>query len=100
MRNPWYPDWDSALGKLRNIMSKKKSPELSIVKWRDTLHSVGWEKVSDPATDCPTLSSVGWVVLKDDETLKLATTLADDHSGSGILAIPMGCVVTVTKIKS
>ena len=76
-------------------------PSLVIVRWRDTLHSVGWESPTDKETNCPTFSSVGWIAYEDDETLKLATTLADDNSGAGILSIPRGSVVeVVTNIKS
>ena len=89
-------------------MSRKKKsngasaprPSLVIVKWRDTLHSVGWESPTDAETNCPTFSSVGWMAYEDDETLKLATTLADDNTGAGILSIPRGCVVEVVTQKS
>lgn len=73
-------------------------PELFIIRWRDTIHSVGWEKITDPETNCPAYSSVGWIAYRDDETLKLATTIADDNSGAGILSIPLGCIVSEQKI--
>ena len=77
------------------------APSLVIVRWRDTLHSVGWESPTDIATNCPTFSSVGWIAYEDAETLKLATTLAADNTGAGILSIPRGCVVeVVTNLKS
>ena len=77
---------------------------LVIVKWRDILSCSGWEKADDIA--CPIFFSVGWLIDRDDDTIKIASTLdyedftdeAKDEAKPipyGITALPTGCVVDV-----
>ena len=80
---------------------------LVIVEWRDIIAYSGWEKASE--APCPTLFSVGWLVSRNQDTIKIANCLdPDDFTGEakdqdkpvpyGITAFPAGCVVNVTTI--
>jgi len=82
----------------------KKEKKLVIVKWKDVISDDGWTLPKD--VECPILYSVGWLVLDDEDTLKIASTLdPDDFSGEakdetkpvpyGITAFPKGCVMSV-----
>ena len=77
---------------------------LVIVKWRDIISCSGWEKADD--VSCPVFFSIGWLVSKDDDVIKIASTLdyddfTDEAKGEakpipyGITALPTGCVVDV-----
>ena len=80
---------------------------LVVVEWRDIIAYSGWEKASEAT--CPTLYSVGWLVSRNQDTVKIANCLdPDDFTGDskdedkpvpyGITAFPAGCVVNVTTI--
>jgi len=81
--------------------------DLVCVKWRDIISCAGWEKAKEIQT--PILFSVGWLVSKDNDTIKIATCLDyDDFTGEaqneekpvpyGITAFPVGCVVKISVI--
>jgi hypothetical protein len=93
---------DSRVDTTRSIGEKEK--KLVIVKWKDVISDDGWTLPKD--VECPILYSVGWLVLDDEDTLKIASTLdPDDFSGEakdetkpvpyGITAFPKGCVMSV-----
>jgi len=93
---------DSRVDTTRPIGEKEK--KLVIVKWKDVISDDGWTLPKD--VECPILYSVGWLVLDDEDTLKIASTLdPDDFSGEakdetkpvpyGITAFPKGCVMSV-----
>ena len=77
---------------------------LVVVKWRDIISCSGGEKADEVA--CPVFFSVGWLVDRDETTIKIASTLdyddyTDEAKGEakpipyGITALPTGCVVDV-----
>lgn len=86
-----------------NIPSEK---QLVLVEWRDIIAHSGWEQADE--VNCPTLRSVGWLVCRDEETVKIANTLDyEDFANEGktevpisygITAFPRGCVVSITPI--
>jgi len=95
---------DSRVDTTRSVGEKEKEKTLVIVKWKDVISDDGWTLPKD--VECPVLYSVGWLVLDDEETLKIASTLdPDDFSGEakdetkpvpyGITAFPKGCVMSV-----
>jgi hypothetical protein len=84
--------------------SGTKEKTLVVVKWRDIISCSGWEKADD--VTCPVFFSVGWLVSKDEDVIKIASTLdyddyTDEAKGEakpipyGITALPTGCVVDV-----
>ena len=71
------------------------------ITWRDIIQCSGWEKASD--VEAPQFVSVGWLVSRDGEQIKIASTLdyadafgdAKDEAKPvpyGITAFPAGCV--------
>ena len=79
----------------------KKEKRLVEITWRDILQCSGWEKASD--VEAPQFISVGWLVSRDGEQIKIASTLdyadafgdAKDEAKPvpyGITAFPAGCV--------
>ncbi len=71
---------------------------LVIIKWRDTMHDPSWSGHED--VECSIVESVGWEVYRDAETVKLGNTRDEDDTVSGIMAIPLGCVVKCRTIGS
>ena len=68
---------------------------LVIVKFRDVIQdssSNGRDKVN-----CLTVTSVGWLVERDDP-VKLASTLDDDGNPCAILAIPRGFCLSISEL--
>lgn len=79
----------------------KKEERLVKITWRDILQCSGWEKASD--VEAPQFISVGWLVSRDGDQIKIASTLdyadafgdAKDEAKPvpyGITAFPAGCV--------
>ena len=79
--------------------------EIVLVIWRDVIATSGWEKETD--VECPKLTSVGWLISDDEQTVKIATTLDYDGFAEeneplpvpyGITAFPKGCVVEIRSL--
>ena len=79
----------------------EKEEELVRVKWRDIIQYSDWTTADKVV--CPVMESVGWLVSKDEDTLKIATTLdrldsLGENDGKptyyGIIAFPSGCVLS------
>ena len=70
---------------------------LVIVKFRDVIHDSSWD--GPDKINCPTITSVGWLVEKDDP-VKIAGTLDDEGNPCAILAIPKGCVVELPEVSN
>ena len=94
---------DSGMDSTRPPRAKKE--RLVKVTWRDILQCSGWEKYDD--VDAPQFVSVGWLVSRDGEQIKIASTLdyadafgdAKDEAKPvpyGITAFPAGCVDDIT----
>ena len=84
---------------------RAKEERLVKVTWRDILQCSGWEKYDDVAA--PLFVSVGWLVSRDGEQIKIASTLDYDDAFDdakdeakpvpyGITAFPAGCVDDIT----
>ncbi len=58
-----------------------RKPTLCVVTWRDILSCSGWEKESE--VECPTIKQVGWLVSKNKDTIKIASTLDPNDSING-----------------
>lgn len=69
--------------------------QLVTVKYRDIIQDSSWD--GPEKVDCPTITSVGWLVETDDP-IKLASTLDEEGSPSAILAIPRGCCLSVKTV--
>ena len=68
---------------------------LVIVKFRDVIHDSSWD--GPDKVNCPTITSVGWLVDSDDP-IKIAGTLDDENNPCAILAIPRGCCVSIQEV--
>ena len=67
--------------------------QLVIVHWRDIISTAGWEEVDE--VDPPKFITLGWVHSRDDDTLKIGSTLDDEGKPYGITAFPMGCITLI-----
>ena len=76
-------------------MKKHKLP-LVIIEWRDIIGTSGWEKPSEIFP--PTFWTVGYLLKKDEETIKVVHTLDEKGSWSGVTAFPAGCVKSINKL--
>tara|TARA_R100000687_G_scaffold29712_1_gene24694 strand:+ start:58 stop:297 length:240 start_codon:yes stop_codon:yes gene_type:complete len=79
-------------------MGVGKKPRLVTVEWRDILGTSGWEKPSE--VDPPTLWTVGYLIKKNKEVIKIASTKDEKGEWTTITAFPAGCVKKITNIAS
>jgi len=70
--------------------------KLIIVKWRDTIQDPSWSGHEE--LECPVIETVGWEAFQDEQTVKVGGTRDMDGNISGIIAIPMGCVLSCQMI--
>lgn len=71
---------------------RMKPPRLLRVEWTDPTSHVGWMPLDQVTTCGPTACvSVGFEIDSDDETIRLAQSLAGD-SCADVLVIPRVCV--------
>ena len=68
---------------------------LVIVKFRDVIQDSSWD--GPDKVDCPTITSVGWLV-EGNDPVKLAGTLDDDGNPCAILAVPRGCCLSISEL--
>ena len=68
---------------------------LVIVKFRDVIQDSSWD--GPDKVHCPTVTSVGWLVERDDP-VKLAGTLDDEGNPCAILAVPRGCCLSISEL--
>ena len=68
---------------------------LVIVKFRDVIQDSSWD--GPDKVNCPTITSVGWLVDSDDP-IKIAGTLDDEGNPCAILAIPRGCCLSIQEL--
>ena len=74
-----------------------------LVKWRDVLACSGWET----EISCPLLTTIGFFVSDDGDTLIIGTTVDHDdfreNTGKsviyGLTAFPKGCVKSIDLIQ-
>tara|TARA_R100001086_G_scaffold237546_1_gene161669 strand:+ start:58 stop:297 length:240 start_codon:yes stop_codon:yes gene_type:complete len=79
-------------------MGVGKKPRLVTVEWRDILGTSGWEKPSE--VDPPTFWTVGYLIKKNKEVIKIASTKDEKGEWTTITAFPAGCVKKITNIAS
>ena len=75
-----------------------KNPRLVTVEWRDILGTSGWEKPDE--VNPPVIKTVGYLIQKDKDVVKVAHTKDEKGAWSGITAFPRGCVKSITNISS
>jgi len=74
-------------------------PKFVEIEWVDILATSGWEKPEE--VDPTRCWSVGYLIFKDDKTIKIANTLGDmdgKKEWAGIHAFPIGCVKKIRPI--
>ena len=75
-----------------------KNPRLVTVEWRDNLGTSGWEKPEE--VNPPVITTIGYLIHKDKDVVKVAHTKDEKGAWSGITAFPRGCVKSITNISS
>ena len=68
-------------------------PKLVEVKWIDVLATAGWEKLEE--INPPTFYTYGYLVFKDKDTIKVASTRDSNGEWFGTHAFPRGCVKNI-----
>ena len=71
-------------------------PVLVCVKWRDIIASADWTKAEE--LDPPVFETWGWLVYKDKDTVKVASTRDEKGSWFGVHAFPTGCIIGIEKL--
>jgi len=64
---------------------------ITIITWRDTIQDPSW--ATHEETECPVIETIGWEVFRDEMTIKVGGSKDEEGNISGIIAIPMGCVI-------
>jgi hypothetical protein len=67
----------------------------AIVRFKDVIQDSSWD--GPDKVNCPTVTSVGWLVDSDDP-IKIAGTLDDGGNPCAILAISRGCVLELPEV--
>ena len=75
-----------------------KKPRLVTVEWRDILGTSGWEKPDE--VNPPVITTIGYLIKKDKDVVRVAHTKDEKGAWSGITAFPRGCVKSITNISS
>jgi hypothetical protein len=75
-----------------------KKPRLVTVEWRDILGTAGWEKPDE--VNPPVITTIGYLIQKDKDVVKIAHTKDEKGAWSGVTAFPRGCVKSITNISS
>ena len=74
-------------------------PKFVEIEWVDILATSGWEKPEE--VDPTRCWSVGYLIFKDDKTIKIANTIGEadgKKEWAGIHAFPIGCVKKIRPI--
>ena len=69
---------------------KIKNPKLVEVEWVDIFATSGWEKLEE--VNPPHLHTYGYLVYKDKDTIKVASTKDEHGEWFATHAFPRGCV--------
>ena len=69
--------------------------QLVTITYRDIIQDSSWDGADK--IDCPTITSVGWLVDTDDP-IKLGSTLDEEGTPCAILAIPRGCCISIKTV--
>ena len=77
---------------------KGKKLKLVIGEWRDIIGTSGWEKPSE--VNPPVFYTLGHLLEKNKDVIKVVHTLDDKGEWSGVTAFPSGCVISITRIPS
>ena len=83
----------------QQLKSLLKTHKLVAVTWRDSTSYNGWRAPSSvEELKCSQQVSVGWLLFKDKETIKIALSLGEDIAGD-VFLIPRGCVLDIVEVK-
>ncbi len=69
---------------------RHKNPKLVEVEWVDIFATCGWEKIEE--VNPPHLHTYGYLVYKDKDTIKVASTKDEHGEWFATHAFPRGCV--------
>lgn len=70
------------------------------VQWLDVLVFAGWHsQVQLEEENPPVITSIGWLVHEDKETIRLAGLSSVDDTWNAIQIIPKGCVISRKDVK-
>jgi len=71
--------------------------ELVFISFRDITATCDWT-VHDEV-ECLEVEVVGWLVHRDNETVKLATARTPEGEYSAVCAIPTGCITEIKNLE-
>jgi len=71
-------------------------PVLVCVKWRDIIASADWTKAEE--INPPIFKTWGWLIHKDKDTIKVASTKDEKGSWFGVHAFPKGCIIEMERL--
>ncbi len=66
------------------------------VTWIDIIKDPGWDSHED--VECPEFKSIGYFVYQDHRCIKIADTIDADGTGYAVMALPLGCVLSITPL--
>ena len=68
-------------------------PVLTLVRWRDNCHSVGWKDAGTVDTRVIEIESVGYLIHEDNDIIVVAQSVSDDNDCNDRLTILKICVL-------
>ena len=74
----------------------RKTSKLVKIRWRDVIATAGWEPPEE--VDPPVLESWGFLIKKDKNVIKIATTRDEKGEWTAITAFPPGVVLEITTL--
>ena len=76
--------------------TRRTSPKLVKIRWRDVIATAGWEPEGE--VDPPVLESWGFLIQKNKNVIKIATTRDEKGEWTAITAFPPGVVLEITTL--
>lgn len=69
------------------------------VKWVDSALNIGWKSEYSKETSISQCKTVGYLIKKNKKQLVIAMNINDSGGYSEAMAIPIGCVKSIKKVK-
>ena len=68
------------------------------VEWEDSNSQDAWQNLDDIGDSPTTCFSVGWLVHRNGERIRVASTIGDNDEACLIMTIPLSCVKQITEL--
>lgn len=81
-------------------MKKPKYPfPLVEVRWTDAQTGHGWEEETESELDCPEVITVGFLILRNDKGVRVASTVGTDKTNNSRIDIPNKMIISIKELK-